>query len=369
MAWLQTYMMRSRNFGASSESNSIGANNRTRKGSWIVFIRRVNRRKFSLKKSFIAVAVAAAAFATAQVDVNRTVVVINGEEIKGAEYYHRMEFLSGVGKPMSRGVAEFPPGFLTIEQLITERLIFQLAKNKGVYPTEPEVNNELSLRLQDNPKLQEEWINSGRTQEDLRYMIRLELAQFKVSTAGINVTDQEVDAHFKANPNMYSTPKKMKISVILVSDAAAAQKVDAELKAGKAFAEVAKMHSEDVTKSIGGEMGEIATFALSEAVRLALEKTKIGFTTEWLSTGDRKVKFLLQNVIPAKRIEMTPKLRRDIRKRLMLDKGRVKNDITKEMIDLRAKANIDIKDKVFAEAYAKFMEAYKKDISLKGSGG
>lgn len=321
-----------------------------------------------MKKTLIGLALGIATIASAQVDNAKTVVVINGEEIKGAEYYHRMEFLDGVGKPMSNGIAQFPPGFLTIETMITERLILQLAKNKGVSPSEPEIDNELKLRLEDDPKYLETWLNSGRTQADLRYQVKLQLAQFKISTTGVNVADQEIDDHYKANPNMYSTPKKVKLAVIAVTDATVAQKVDAELKT-KTFADVAKAYSEDITKTLGGEMGEIATFALAEPVRVAVEKVKIGQTTEWLTAPDKKVKFLLQNVIPAKKLEMTPKLRRDIRKMLLMNKGRVKNDVAKEMQELRAKSNIDIKDKSFADAYAKFIEAYRKDISLKGAGG
>ncbi len=329
----------------------------------------MNRRKSVLKRSIIAIALALAAFATAQVDVNKTVVVVNGEEIKGAEYYHRMEYLTGVGKPMSQGIAEFPPGFLTIEQLITERLILQLAKNKGVSPTEPEVENEIKVRLTENPKLLENWLNSGRTEAELRYMVRLELAQFKVATAGINVADQEIEQHYKANPNMYTIPKRVKVSVIVVRDADASVKVDADLKAGKAFSDTAKLYSEDVTKGVGGELGTINYPALSETVRAALEKIKIGQTTEWLSTTDRKIKFLLQEVTPAKKMELTPTLKRDVRRRLMLDKGSIKNNVAKEMFDLRAKSNIDIKDKAFQEAYSRYIEAYKKDTSLKGAGG
>ncbi len=322
-----------------------------------------------MKRTLIALGLAIASLASAQVDTNKTVVVINGEEIKGAEYYHRMEYLPGVGRPMGNSFAQFPPGFLTIEQLITERLILQLAKNKGVSPTEPEVANELKLRLEDDPKLLENWLNSGRTEADLRYMIRLELAQFKVSTSGVNVTDQEVEDHYKQNPAMYTLAKKVKISVIVVRDADTAAKVDADLKAKKPFADVAKAYSEDVTKGIGGEMGDIYYPALSEAVRQALDGTKIGETTEWLPTADAKVKFLLQDVTPQKRMELTPKLKRDIRKRLLMDKGSIKNNVIKEMQDLRAKSNIDIKDKTFAEAYVKFMEAYRKEISLRGAGG
>ena len=52
------------------------------------------------------------------VDPNRVVLVINGEEIKGAEYYRRMEYLPGVGSQMGASFSDFPPGFLTIQQLI-----------------------------------------------------------------------------------------------------------------------------------------------------------------------------------------------------------------------------------------------------------
>ncbi len=321
-----------------------------------------------MKLPFIAAALAIAAFSAAQVDVNKTVVVVNGEEIKGTEYYHRMEYLSGVGKPMSSGVAEFPPGFLTIEQLITERLILQLAKNKGVFPTEPEVENELKNRIADDPKLLENWLNSGRSEAELRYTIRLELARFKVATTGVNVTDQEIEQHYKANPAMYTTPKKVKLSVIVVRDADGAAKVDAALKAGKSFSDTAKEFSEDVTKGVGGELGNLNFNVLSETVKAALDQVKIGDTTGWLQTGDAQVKFLLQDVTAAKKMELTAKLKRDVRKRLLLDKGAVKNNVAKEMYDLRAKSNIDIKDKVFADAYARFMEAYKKDIALKGGG-
>jgi len=323
-----------------------------------------------LKKIYSLLAIAFTACAAhAQVDANRTVAVVNGDEIKGGEYYHRMEYLSGVGRISNNGVAEFPPGFLTIEQLISERLILQLAKNKGVLPTDVEVENELKNRVTDNPKLLENWLNSGQSEADLRYLLKLEIAQFKVATAGITVTDQEVEQFYKEHPTMYTTPKKVKISVIVVRDDTAQKAVDDDLKAGKSFADTAKAHSADVTKGLGGELGSIFVTALNPSVQAAIEKIKIGQTTEWLVTNDARVKFLLEDATPAKKMEFTPSLKRDIRKRMMIDKGQVKNDVAKEMLALRSTAKIDIKDKVFAEAYSKYIEAYKKDAALKAGGG
>ena len=75
-----------------------------------------------------------------QVDPARVVAVINGEEIKGAEYYRRMEYLPGAGKMLGDRFAEFPPGFMAIEQIITERLVYQLAKQKHCLPTDAEIH-------------------------------------------------------------------------------------------------------------------------------------------------------------------------------------------------------------------------------------
>ena len=185
--------------------------------------------------------------AFAQVDPNRVVATVNGVEIKGDEYYHRMEFLPGVGKNMGDGFAEFPPGFLTLEQLITEKLIFQLAKDKGVMPTDADVQDELRYRLHLNPKLQEDWRASGRTDAELNYQIKFDLAQFDILTAGITVTDQEVEKFYKDNPKQFTSPMLVTLRVIVVRTQPDADAVDKDLASGKTFPDVAKARSADVT--------------------------------------------------------------------------------------------------------------------------
>src|SRR4051794_21708042 len=109
-----------------------------------------------LKKTIFAglmLALMGVSMAQNPVDATRVVATVNGVEIKGAEYYRRMEFLPGVGRNLGDGFAEFPPGFLTLEQLITEKLVLQLAKDKGVFPTDVEVKAELDYRKTKNPNL------------------------------------------------------------------------------------------------------------------------------------------------------------------------------------------------------------------------
>ncbi len=311
------------------------------------------------KAVFVSALLALAVSAFAQVDPNRTVATVDGVDIKGAEYYRRMEFLPGVGKDMGSGFAEFPPGFLTLEQLITERLVFELAKKKGVSPTEPEIQAEFDRRRQVNPKLLEQWGSMGRTEAELRYNIKFDLAQFKILTAGVTVTDQEIDQHYKNNPAEFTIPKQVRLRVIVVRSAEDAAKVDKEL-ATKAFADVAKAFSVDVTAPQGGEYGTVPLTYLNEQVRKAVGATKTGATTPWFpsANGTTQFKFLVEEIIPEKLQPLDANVRFATRQRMMMDQGRIKNNIKKELDELRKTATIDIKEPTFAQAYKKYIDAY-----------
>ena len=303
---------------------------------------------------------AAAAASFAQVDPERTVFLVNGEEIKGSEYYRRMEYLPNVSKRFGRSSVEFPPGFLTIEQLVTEHLILQLAKEKGCLPTDAEVQAELKQRIDDDPKLLDNWIGGGQTQEELTYQLKIEVAQFKLVTSGINITDQEVKKYYDENPAMFTIPKRYKLRIIVVSNQTAKDAVDADLKSGKSFEEVAKARSEDVSKVTGGDFGIRPISLLPEKVQNALAGVKIGNYTLWCDTGiqDAVAKFKIEDVLKEELQPLTPRRMSDTRKRLMLDRGTVKNNLERDMIELRRRSKIDIKQKEFSDAYKRFLDEY-----------
>lgn len=298
-----------------------------------------------------------AAISAAQLDPNRVVATVNGEAIKGAEYYHRMEFLSGVGKQMGDGVVESPPGFLTILQLVGERLVLQLAKEKGVSPTQAEIDAELKMRLEDDPKLIEKWASTGQSEADLKSQIKFEMARFKLQTFGVTITDQEVDKFYKDNPGRFTTPKKAKLRVIAVESEEGRKVVDADLAAGKSFEDVAKQHSKDITSSIGGALGTIPINYLPENVRTIINATKIGQKSAWVSANNRHVKYEVVDLIPQQVQPMTPRLRIATRRSIMLDRGRTKNDLAREINAMRSKSKVTIAQKEFAELYKKVVDS------------
>jgi foldase protein PrsA len=332
-----------------------------------------NRRRRSeekgLKKAiFAGMLLAIAGAALAQVDPNRVVATVNGIEIKGAEYYRRMEILPGVGKNLGTGFAEFPPGFLTLEQIITEKLVMQLAKQKNVAPSDKEVNDELEYRKSQSPTFIADWLSSGRTLDELMADVRFDLTQFKLLTAGITVTDAEVDAFYKDknNATMFTIPKQVKLRVMVAKTPEDATVINNELASGKSFAEVAKAHSADITAGQGGDYGTVPFSALSANVQNGITNATEGKPTAWFIAADGKTqfRFLVEKVIPSSVVPLTADVRRQIRQRLMMDRGKAKNHLRDDLNALRAKATIDIKEKGFSEAYKKFIDAY-----LKSSGG
>lgn len=298
-----------------------------------------------------------------QVDPARVVATVNGEEIKGQEYYHRMEFMPGVGRRTGSQFIEFPPGFLAIEELVTERLLLQLAKDRGVTPTDAEIQSEINNRAAEDPKFIENWLSTGQNRADLDDQIRIELAQFKLQTQGITITDQEVDDYYNHNPNFFTTPRLYKLRTIVVTSLDSKKPVDDALASGKLFADVAKAYSEDVTKAAGGDFGEIAINQVPDGSREAILAAKIGETTGWVALQNTFAKFLVENIKPERKIDLTPALRRQIRRQQMLERGSQKNDLAKDMAAMRTKSKVDIKEKAFADAYARFVENYLKSAT------
>src|SRR5688572_43946 len=247
----------------------------------------------------------------AQTDPTAVVLTVNGDTIKGAEYLRRMEYLPSVSRNIGNVSLVYPPGFLTLEALITERLIFQLAKQKGVMPLEAEIQAELNSMLTEKPTLLNDAALAGQTRADIEHQIKFQLTQFKLTTFGINLTDVEVDKFYKDNPTIFTVPKRAKLSVIAVADEATKGKVDADIASGKPFADVAKMYSEDVTKSQGGEFGTVPIGSLPEPVRNAINATKIGQTSGWVvmgKEGTTQAKFFLHDMVPEEKTKLDDKL-------------------------------------------------------------
>jgi foldase protein PrsA len=308
--------------------------------------------------AFACMAIGGSAFA--QIDSQRTVITINGEAVQAGEFYERMEKLSGVGMLVGNRFAEAPPGLLTLQRLLEERLLLQLARDQGVFPTEAELKDERDRRIRLNPNILENLSAAGLGSRDLERQILLDVAQFKLQTRGVTVTDQEVDAHYKDNPDMYTTSKFYKLRIIAANSDRLRQLIDSELAAGKSFEEVARQHSVEASRLVGGDIGTVSEGALSEPVQQVLSRTNVGEYTAWIGPDDIKFRFLVESVTPPKLLPLDDDLRVAIRRQLMLDRGMVRNRLGEEMREMWSKVNLVVNDKQYEAALRTFIETARQ---------
>lgn len=298
--------------------------------------------------------------AVAQSDPNAVFATVNGDEIKSGEFWHRLAWYRiDVNSPL----APLPAGFLAVNQLITERLIYQMARDKGVSPTDPEIEADLKAREDANPTLLTELKSQGRPESDLYEQVKYELAQYKLRTFGITITDQEVEKHYQTYPTEFTEPKKYKLRVIVVDTDEAQNVVDQELGAGKSFGDVAKAHSMDLSKGVGGAFGTVPATQLGAPAAQALGSIKIGQTTGWITGAQGstvRVKYLLEDVVPSALQPLDPALRNKIRRKLSLDKGDIKNTVFADLDKVTLTAKVTINQVGFQRIYDEMIASYRK---------
>jgi len=300
-----------------------------------------------------------AAVTTAQTDPNAVFATVNGDEIKSGEFWH---FLAWYRIKPDSPMARLPVGFLAANELVTQRLVYQIARDKGVSPTQQQVEDEIQNQVDSDPTILPELKADGRPESDLYDDIKYQLAQYNLQTFGITITDQELEDHYHRYTSEFTIPKQYKLRVIAVQDDSEQSAVDSELAAGKSFADVAAAHSLDVSKAKGGEFGTVPESNLNTTTLQAISSVKIGEVTPWVegaNAGSIKVKYQIEDIIPSSVKPLDARLRRQIRHKLALDKGNVKNSYAKDLETAWLSAKVTISQPGFQKLYDDFVKQYK----------
>ena len=300
--------------------------------------------------------------ATDKTTIEKPAIIVNGDSINRNEYVRRMEYLPGLGRPNGQGgLSEVTPALATIDSIITEQLILQLAKEKSVVPTDKEIDFELAYRSRLNPQLMDLWLSSGRTMAEYRATLKAEIALFKLQTFGVTVTDQQIiDLYNLSKDTQYTTPAKVRLRVITVAKKADSDLVDKELGAGKSFVAIAALYSTDSSSKNGGLFGDIQIEALSEDIRSAIAVLKKGERTPWLKSGELFAKFQADELIPKIVRPLDDDIKEELKRQFLLRGGSEKNNVSKWLRDARLKAKIEIANPDFQRAYLEFIERERK---------
>ena len=162
---------------------------------------------------------------------------------------------------------------LKLEQLISNELLVQEAKNRGIEVSDEEMNNIFdqqinALKQQNN--LDDQQLEQAIQQQGFESMDQYKNMFFENNmngflinklreevVNGVNVSDAEAKEFYENNQQQFETSEQKKVSHILFDEKAKAEEVLSEINNGADFAEMAKEHSTGPTAEKGGDLGFI----------------------------------------------------------------------------------------------------------------
>jgi len=145
-----------------------------------------------------------------------------------------------------------------LQLMVTDDLIDQYAQSHNITVSQAEIDKIENQYKAQYPANQWDQLLKARglSEQDVQDLIRRQIILDKAVGSNVHVAPSQVAAYFKLNHAQLDQPAQARARHILVADLPTALKVEADLKAGKDFAAVAKQYSMDPgSKDNGGELG------------------------------------------------------------------------------------------------------------------
>jgi len=169
---------------------------------------------------------------------------VNGQKISRSQYDAKLE-----ASPAGKG---------TLAQLIQAALIEQYARDKKIDVTDAEITKrEADIKSKYPPNQFDAMLKqNGLTETDVHNILRQDVILVKAVSPQVHVSEADIKAYFDKNHTTYDKPAQVRARHILVADLKTANEVEAKLKAGAKFEDLAKQYSTDPSsKDKGGELG------------------------------------------------------------------------------------------------------------------
>ena len=172
------------------------------------------------------------------------VATVNGQAISKADFDAKLE--------------ASPAASSTLQQMVREVLIDQYATKNNIVVSDADIaarENELKANFP-NGSWDEMLKARGLSETDVHNALREQIIIDKAVGKDVKVSDAQIQQYFSKNHAAFDKPEQIRARHILVADLPTANKVEADLKAGKDFGDEAKQYSIDPgSKDKGGDLG------------------------------------------------------------------------------------------------------------------
>jgi foldase protein PrsA len=190
---------------------------------------------------------------------------VNGEKISRSDFDSKTEV-----SPASKAV---------LNQMVQGILIDQYARdNKITIPDADVAKQESDIKARYQPGQFEQILKSQNlTEADVQRILRQKLIVEKAVAPSVKVSDADIKAYLDKNHATLDTPAQVQARHILVADPKTAADVEAQLKAGAKFEDMAKKYSTDPSsKDKGGELGLFGKGQMVPAFQAAAFSQAVG---------------------------------------------------------------------------------------------
>jgi foldase protein PrsA len=291
----------------------------------------------------------AAAVATAVVAVTFTgcsgsggsgggdIATVNDQHVTKADFDRKLE-----SSPTAKQV---------LTQMVQQALIDQYGKDQNVQISQADIDKkEADIKTKYPPGQFDQILKQqGLTEADVQTILRQQLIIEKAVAPLVHVSDSDIAAYFAKNHGTLDKPAQIRARHILVADEKTADTVEAKLKAGGNFADLAKQYSTDPsTKDKGGELGFFGAGQMVKPFQDAAAATPVGAISAPVKSPFGWHIINVEEKKPA------------LKATLASAKAQIKDTLTQQaqqqqipvfLQGLRAKANINVLDDRFKDVF------------------
>lgn len=280
-------------------------------------------------------------------DSDGVVATINGQAISQDEFlrYMLLKPTVQVNTPQGVGTARVAESisFQIFDDLMRQKLLAQMAKDEGVYPTEKEVEQELLFREKRTPNYLQLLTKRGMTPGMVKDQLKLDMAQFRLLTKGVTVTKEDVDKYIKENPGQFKTPALADLVWIMVTSPEKQKQVDDEFKRGQSAEGIAARYSEAPNgRETQGRFPIRVVDQMPPELKGVVQKTAEQNTTAWIKVRGGWAKFYVAKKTPPKAVPIDETLREVVRRDVAMARGKGANDLDKRLHDKMKNGDIKI---------------------------
>ena len=240
--------------------------------------------KNRMKRILLAAGIAAGASLAGAELVERILARVNDRLITQSEYDKRLEVAQKAMR--SSGDAQ-TMRVMVLEDLIREKLLEERAKEMSVTATDEEILAAVArVKQQYNLATDQEFdaalAQTGMTRDDLKRQMSETIVMQKVIgrevTSRMDLSDDALRLEYERKKDQYyAVPEHARVAEIVLkfspvdaearaAAAARAEEIQAKIKAGGSFSDLAKEYSEGGTKEKGGDLGSVSKGELQEAL-------------------------------------------------------------------------------------------------------